>query len=171
MKQSVFLIGFMGSGKTYWGRRLGEAFDVPFYDLDATIVAHAGKTIPEIFAESGEEGFRRQERTRLLELLDQSPCIVATGGGTPCFFDNMEQMNLRGRTVFLDLPLAELLSRLERGKHKRPLLAGLSTEELPVFIEKMLEKRLPFYEKAQEKPEWSGVEAEYFERLVAAAVY
>lgn len=169
MTRSVFLVGFMGSGKSFWGRRLAETLDVPFYDLDALIVARAGKNIPEIFAESGETGFRQQERTQLLELLEQTPAVVATGGGTPCFFDNMEQMNRKGRTIYLDMPVEILAQRLGKDMQRRPLLAGLSAAELPDFIKRFLEKRAPFYEMAQEKPEWSGVEAVYLDRLVEAA--
>lgn len=161
----------MGSGKTFWGRRLAETLQCPFYDLDALIVAHAGKNIPEIFAELGETGFREMERARLLNLLEQEPAVVSTGGGTPCFFDNMEQMNAHGRTIYLDMPLEILVQRLEKEMHQRPLLAGLAPAELPPFIEKMLEKRAPFYEKAQQKPEWSGGEAGFWERLLQAATW
>lgn len=159
----------MGSGKTFWGRRLAETLQCPFYDLDTLIVAHAGKSIPEIFDELGETGFREMERARLLDVLKQPAAVVSTGGGTPCFFDNMEQMNAHARTIYLDLPVHILVQRLQKEMQNRPLLAGLSDETLPAFIEKMLEKRAPFYEKSQQKPEWSGVEAEYAKRLLHAA--
>ena len=160
----------MGSGKTYWGRRLAASLDCTFHDLDALIVADAGKTIPEIFAEKGEAGFREMERRQLHELLEQTPAaVVSTGGGTPCFFDNMEQMNARGRTIYLDIPVKILSQRLEKEMHLRPLLAGLTPDTLPGFIENMLEKRAPFYQKAHQIPEWSGVEVEYTARLLQAA--
>ena len=167
--QSVFLVGFMGSGKSFWGGRLADALEVPFYDLDALIVERSGKSISDIFAALGEQGFRELERDYLLELLDQPPAVISTGGGTPCFFDNMQQMNRRGKTIYLEIPLEVLVQRLEKGKHKRPLIAGLSAGELSGFIENMLEKRLPFYQLAQEKPQWSGEEEEYLKRLIASA--
>ncbi|MCC6281484.1 MAG: shikimate kinase [Saprospiraceae bacterium] len=169
MTRTVFLLGFMGSGKSYWGRRLSEALQLPYYDLDAHIVAVAGKSIPELFAEHGETGFRTLERQQLLELLEQPPSIVSTGGGTPCFFDNMAQMNNHGRTIYVHPPMDVMVERLARDMKKRPLLAELTTEELPAFIENLLQKRAPFYEQAQFTPEWSGEEEVYAERLLLAA--
>lgn len=169
MTKSVFLLGFMGSGKSYWGRRLSSTLELPFYDLDQHIVMQTGKSVPELFSELGETGFRDLERTFLLEMLDMPPCIVSTGGGTPCFFDNMEQMNRKSRTIYLDIPVDILAKRLSKEMQRRPLLANLSPDELPLFIENLLEKRTPFYEKAHQKPEWSGEEAVFSERLLAAA--
>lgn len=169
MTTSVFLLGFMGSGKSYWGRRLAEALQVPFYDLDAHIVAKTGKSIPELFAEHGETEFRTLERQHLLELLEQPASIVATGGGTPCFFDNMELMNRLGRTIYVHVPVEVMVQRLAKDMQKRPLIAGLTVEELPVFINNLLQKRASFYEQAQFTPEWSGEEAVYAERLLLAA--
>jgi shikimate kinase len=169
MTTSVFLLGFMGSGKSYWGRRLAEALQIPFYDLDAHIVAKTGKSIPELFAAHGEMGFRTLERQQLLELLEQPASIVATGGGTPCFFDNMELMNHLGRTIYVQVPIEVMAKRLAKDMQKRPLLSGLTEEELPAFIENLLQKRAPFYEKAQFTPEWSGEEEVYSERLLLAA--
>lgn len=159
----------MGSGKSYWGRRLAEALDTPFYDLDAYIVAQTGKSIPELFAEQGEAGFRKIEQEFLLRLIDLPASVVATGGGTPCFFDNMEQMNRFGRTIYLRIPEDILAQRLSKEMQRRPMLAGLSSEDLPGFIKGLLEKRAPFYEMAQQTPEWSGVEDLYFERIMEAA--
>ncbi|MBL7781677.1 MAG: shikimate kinase [Saprospiraceae bacterium] len=169
MTRSIFLIGFMGSGKSYWGQRLAEVLHVPFVDLDADIVASTGKSIAEIFAEQGESGFRALERQHLQVLISASPTVVATGGGTPCFFDNMDQMNAHACTIFLDVPVEVLAKRLSSEMQKRPMLAGLEPEQLPEFIEQMLEKRLPYYKLAQHKPAWSGVEAEYLSRLLLAA--
>ena len=169
MTASVFLLGFMGSGKSYWGRRLADTLQLPFYDLDALIVAHTGRSIPELFAEYGETGFRAIERNEILQLLSQPPSIVATGGGAPCFFDNMEQMNRFGRTIYLHVPVEVMAARLAKDMSKRPLLAGLTAEQLPAFIENLLQKRAPFYESAQQIPEWSGLEEVYAERLLQAA--
>jgi len=160
----------MGSGKSYWGRRLAAMLEMPFYDLDAYMVAQTGKSIPELFAEYGEAGFRKMEQAHLLSLMEQPASVVSTGGGTPCFFDNMEQMNRFGRTIYLHVPVGILAARLSKDMHQRPLLAGLSSEDLPDFIKNLLEKRTPFYELAQQTPEWSGVEAVYTERILEAAM-
>jgi len=168
MTEPIFLLGFMGSGKSYWGRRLSATLEMPFYDLDAYIVTQTGKSIPELFAEHGEAGFRKMEQAHLRSLMEQSASVVSTGGGTPCFFDNMEQMNRFGRTIYLQVPVEILAARLSKEMHRRPLLAGLNSEDLPDFIKNLLEKRAPFYELAQQKPEWSGVEAVYFKRILEA---
>ena len=169
MTVPIFLTGFMGSGKSYWGRRLAVSLEMPFYDLDAYMIAQTGKSIPELFAEHGEAGFRKMEHEYLMGLMEQPASVVSTGGGTPCFFDNMEQMNRFGRTIYLRIPIDVLAARLSKEMHRRPLLAGLNSEDLPGFIEKLLEKRAPFYEMSQQTPEWSGVEALYFERILEAA--
>lgn len=158
----------MGSGKSYWGRRLAAALEMPFYDLDAYIVAQTGYSIPELFAEHGEAGFRKIEQEHLMGLVKHT-AVVSTGGGTPCFFDNMEQMNKFGRTIYLRIPVDVLAQRLSKEMQRRPMLAGLSSDDLPGFIEVLLEKRAPFYEMAQQTPEWSGVEELYFERIMEAA--
>ena len=169
MALPVLLVGFMGSGKSFWGRRLAESLQLPFYDLDTLIVARTGKSIPELFAAEGETGFRKIERMQLLEVLEQPASVVATGGGTPCFFDNMGRMNSLGRTIYLQMPIDVLVQRLSKEMQTRPLLANLNREELPGFIEDLLKKRAPFYEMAQQVPEWSGVEGIYAERLLQAA--
>ena len=169
MTRSIFLIGFMGSGKSHWGRKLADILNVPFVDLDADIVSYAGMSISDIFAEQGETGFRELERERLHALMSGQFCVVATGGGTPCFFDNMDQMNASACTIFLDVPVEVLAKRLSGEMQKRPLLANLTPEQLPEFIGRMLEKRIPYYRQAQHTLAWSGVEAEYLTHLLQAA--
>lgn len=147
--QPIFLIGYMGSGKSTLGRALSRATGMPFVDLDNYIEGRYHKTVKEIFAERGEDGFRQVERNMLHEVADFENVIVACGGGTPCFFDNMEYMNRHGITVFLNTSIDKLHTRLMRGRHKRPLIADKNDEELREFIITALEKRMPHYSKAQ----------------------
>lgn len=149
--QPIFLIGYMGCGKSTLGRNLSAATGMRFIDLDHYIEARFHRTIREIFAERGEEGFRELERKMLHEVADFEDIIVACGGGTPCFFDNMEYMNDHGITVMLDTSLDKLHSRLMRGRHKRPLISDKTDEELRLFIVEALRERMPHYNKARIK--------------------
>jgi len=145
----IFLIGFMGSGKSTMGRALATELDLTFIDLDSFLEEKYFKTIPQIFAEEGEESFRRKERKVLEEVCSFDNVILATGGGAPCFFDNMELMNESGFCVFLDVDVTSLVNRLIHAKTERPLIKGKSPEELHEFIAGLLAKRRPFYEKAR----------------------
>jgi len=139
----------MGSGKSTMGRALASELDLTFIDLDSFLEEKYFKTIPQIFAEEGEESFRRKERKVLEEVCSFDNVILATGGGAPCFFDNMELMNKSGFCVFLDVDVTSLVNRLIHAKTERPLIKGKSPEELHEFIEGLLAKRRPFYEKAR----------------------
>lgn len=138
----------MGSGKSTLGRLVSKATGIPFIDLDAYIENRFHKSIRDLFAERGEEGFRIIERSMLHEVADMEDVIVACGGGTPCYFDNMEHINSRGVTVWLQAPLSILHSRLMRGRHKRPLIANLDSEGLRDFIVKALEQRRRHYSQS-----------------------
>jgi len=155
MEKVVFLVGFMGCGKTYWGRKLADTKGYGFADLDAMIEAGEGKTIADIFGEKGETGFRGTEQHYLHQTagFDQ-PTIVSTGGGAPCFFDNMDWMNRHGETLFLDMPVPVLAERLWKGREKRPLLTGLEREDFEGFIMDRLNVRLPFYTQAKHQVKW-----------------
>lgn len=144
----VFLIGYMGSGKTTLGKAFSRELGLDFIDLDWYIEARFHKTVSQIFAERGESGFREIERNMLHEVGEFENVVIAAGGGTPCFFDNVDYMNLSGKTVFLKASDEVLCRRLKIGKAKRPLLANKSDDELMETIKSALEKRLPFYEKA-----------------------
>jgi shikimate kinase len=145
----IILIGYMGAGKTTVGKALSKELGIPFYDLDWYIESRRRKTVPQIFAELGEEGFRQIERNMLHEVAEFEDVIISCGGGTPCFFDNMDYLNQQGQVVYLRCEPDVLQKHLMMGKTERPLLKGKSPEELNAFIREQLEKREPFYTKAQ----------------------
>ncbi len=141
----IFLTGYMGAGKTTLGKAFARELDVPFIDLDWYIEERYHKSIRELFTEWGEASFRELERTMLHEVAEFENVIISTGGGTPCFFDNMEYMNTHGQTVFLDVHLDVLFRRLRVATQQRPILQGKTDEELRAFIAEALEKRAPYY--------------------------
>jgi shikimate kinase len=169
MDRHVFLIGFMGSGKTHWGKMLAEVMDRPFVDLDEVISEMAGQSIPEVFATRGEAAFRDLETKALHSLSDWLPTVVATGGGTPCFHDNLNWMKMQGCTVYLDTPVEVLATRLRSEQAHRPLIAGVAPEGLPELIQTLLNRRLPFYEQAETILHYEpGADDAFFKRLLTA---
>ena len=145
----IVLMGYMGSGKTAMGKYLNRMLGLKTIDLDKYIEHIEEMSVSEIFRRYGEGGFRELERKMLHEVAEFEDVVVSTGGGTPCFFDNMEYMNDCGDTVFLDVEPAVLFRRLRVAKQQRPLLANKSDEELMYFICEALQKRHPFYSKAK----------------------
>ena len=145
----IILIGYMGAGKTTIGKALSKELGVIFYDLDWYIESRMRKTVSQIFAERGEEGFRKIEHNMLHEVAEFEDVIISCGGGTPCFFDNMDYMNQQGQVVYLKAEPEVLYKHLQMAKVERPLLKGKSKEELLTFIKEQLEKREPFYTKAR----------------------
>ncbi len=140
----------MGSGKTHWGRLLSEKLGIRFFDLDEEIVGQAGKPITEIFATTGEEHFRMLEKDVLQQLTEsQESFIMACGGGTPCYFNNIEFMNQHGTSVWINTPLDTLFNRLVGQKSKRPLIRDLSDDQLRGFISKKFSDRRMYYEQAE----------------------
>ena len=147
--ERLFLVGFMASGKSTTGRRIARKYGYDFIDLDAYIEKRYFKTIAQIFAEKGEDGFRQIESSLLDEVMGFEHVIVACGGGTPCFFDNMERMNKAGVTVYLNASAVDLCQYLKQsGLNKRPLVKDKSDEELLLYVQSSLQKRAPYYEKA-----------------------
>ncbi|OFX57820.1 MAG: shikimate kinase [Bacteroidetes bacterium GWB2_41_8] len=144
----IYLIGYMGSGKSTLGRKLAAALNLTFIDLDTFLEEKYFRTIPQIFAEEGEAEFRKKEQKVLHEVAAFDNVIVATGGGAPCFFDNMDVMNNSGFCIFLDVDTDSLVNRLIHAKTERPIIKGKSPDELHHFIDEMMMKRRPFYEKA-----------------------
>jgi shikimate kinase len=145
----IFLIGFMGSGKTHWGRLLSEKLRIRFFDLDEHITEQAGKTITEIFATEGEEQFRLLEKEAMYIITESHDSFVmATGGGAPCYFNNIEYMNQAGITVWLNTALPVIFERLSREKQKRPLIKELTDDQLDAYISKKFADRRIYYEQA-----------------------
>ena len=144
----IILIGYMGAGKTTIGKALSKELGATFYDLDWYIESRMRKTVAQIFAEKGEEGFRKMEYNMLHEVAEFENVIISCGGGTPCFFDNMDYLNQQGDVVYLKASPETLHKHLLMAKVERPLLKGKSTEELIAYISEHLKQREPFYEKA-----------------------
>lgn len=140
----------MGCGKTYWGKQLAERLKVPFFDLDEQIEEVAGKTINDIFAQDGEEFFRRREREMLMTLTESHETFVmSTGGGTPCFFNNIDYMNRKGTTLWLNCSAECLQERLKGEQEKRPLVRELDDEQLKAYITRKVGDRKIFYQQAK----------------------
>src|SRR5688572_20150646 len=126
-RMKIFLVGFMGAGKTYWGQQLSQKLNLPFFDLDDQVVSHEGKPINEIFADSGEEYFRLLEKDTLHIITESHDSFVmACGGGSPCYFNNVDYMNQSGTTVWINTPIDTLFNRLKEEKSRRPLIKDLS---------------------------------------------
>jgi shikimate kinase len=144
-----FLIGYMGSGKTTYGKLMSKELNLSFIDLDTFIEQKYLKTISDLFDEWGEVGFRKVEKEVLHEIAQFENTLISTGGGTPCFFDNMEYMNAHGDTIYLRTSVRELRDRLRMSRSKRPLISTKTDKELEASIAEMLEKRESFYMKAK----------------------
>lgn len=147
--QRIIIIGYMGAGKTTVGKALAKDMGLTFYDLDWYIESRMHKTVKQIFDEQGEEGFRRIERNMLHEVAEFEDVVISCGGGTPCFFDNMDYLNAQGDTFYLKAEPEVLKAHLLMGKTQRPLIKGKSPEELTDYIKQALQQRSPFYEKAK----------------------
>ena len=145
----IFLIGFMGSGKTHWGKQLAKQLDMSFFDLDDEISAKEKKSVSQIFAESGEEAFRVKEKEVLETLIDENnKMVLSCGGGTPCFFNNIERMKKYGVVVWLNTHIEVLLIRLKNEKGSRPLIKNVPDGELRSYIVRKLNERRIYYEQA-----------------------
>ena len=139
----------MGSGKTTVGKALSKATGMMFYDLDWYIENRMHTTVSKLFSERGEEAFRKIEYNMLHEVAEFEDVIISCGGGTPCFFDNMDYLNQQGDVVYLKATPEVLYKHLLMAKVERPLLKGKSPEELIAYITAHLKERTPFYEKAR----------------------
>ena len=145
----IIIIGYMGSGKTTVGHALSQELGLPFYDLDWYIETRMHRTVKQIFDEKGEEGFRKIEHNLLHEVAEFEDVIISCGGGTPCFFDNIDYINRQGETVYLKCTTDVLYKHLKMGKTVRPLLLNKTPDEVKTFIEALLKQREPFYAKAK----------------------
>ncbi len=148
LDMKVFLTGYMGSGKSTAGKKLAKELGMEFTDLDEYIEEQYGKTISAIFEEEGEEKFRALEHNYLKVLMNTDNRVISTGGGTPCYYGNMELMNSNGATVYLKMSVNALVQRLLSAKIKRPLIKDMSESDLRAFVSANLEKREDFYAMA-----------------------
>ncbi len=145
----IFLIGFMGSGKTHWGTLLAAHLSVPFFDLDKVVTDTEKISIDQIFNEKGEEYFRYAEKRILEQLVEENAeFIISCGGGTPCFFNNIRFMKKNGKVIWLNTQVDTLVNRLLKEKHSRPLLKNIADEELKPYILKKIIGRKLYYEQA-----------------------
>ena len=145
----IILIGYMGAGKTTLGKSLARHLGLEFIDLDWYIENRFHQSVSQLFATRGEEGFRKIEQNMLHEVAEFEDVVISAGGGTPCFFDNMEYMNQQGLTVYLKATPEILRTHIRMGKQKRPLIAQKNDEELDIFIRESLDKRESYYNQAR----------------------
>lgn len=148
----------MGAGKTTLGKAFARQLGLTFIDLDWYIEERFHRSISDLFRERGEDGFRQLERNMLHEAGEFEDVVISTGGGTPCFFDNMDYMNRQGQTVFLDVSVDVLFRRLRVATQQRPILQGKTDDELRTFIGHALEGRLPLYSQARYRFDGSRLE-------------
>ncbi|MEI7589457.1 MAG: shikimate kinase [Chitinophagia bacterium] len=146
--EKIFLIGMMGSGKTFWTKKIAQWIKSAGYDLDDLIEMTEEKTISEIFEEDGEEYFRKLEAKILRWFKEKKKYVLATGGGTPCFLENISWMKKEGVVIWLDESVEVLVERLSAEKAHRPLIAHLSKEEMAQFIQQKLVERHAYYQQA-----------------------
>jgi shikimate kinase len=163
----VFLIGLMGSGKTYWAVKLGALLNIHVFDLDKEIEKSENKNVAEIFAEKGEDYFRMKENEILKSFANKKHFVLSTGGGAPCFYDNMEWMNLYGITVWIDDSIEKIVERLVKEKSHRPLIAALNDNELNAFLTDMLNKRRAFYSQAKIHLNGNNINEEYLLKIIS----
>lgn len=168
MNQIVFLIGYMGVGKTTVGKRLSNLLGLDFVDTDQVIEKKFACSITDFFKKYSEESFRKEEQKVIQELIKgKKPAIVSVGGGLPCFNENMELMNSSGITIYLHRPAKELFQRLKQGKASRPLIANMSDNELLLFIEKSLLEREEYYNRSRFIAHRENQEAKDLAKLIS----
>ena len=156
----------MGSGKSYCAKKIAKKLKLAAYDLDNLIEMTEDLTIAEIFEEEGEEYFRKLEAKILRWFGEKKNFVLATGGGTPCFHNNIDWMNENGITIWLDEPIDVLVERLKPGKEHRPLIKDLSDEELGSFLTNKLAERKPFYSQAKHAMAYSNITEKNLLKLI-----
>lgn len=168
----IFLIGYMGCGKSTLGRKLARRLGLPFYDTDTLVEEHEGASVNDIFRYEGEACFRQLEREAVETILARGePCVVSTGGGLPAWHDNMELMNREGQTIYLRRSAAQIAARLTPyGKRKRPRLKDLDNDELIDFMTRNMAEREPFYTQARATIACDGKEDHELIELIVKAI-
>lgn len=162
----IFLLGMMGTGKSYWAKKLSKKLKTGGYDLDFLIESDEEKTIAEIFAEDGEAHFRKTEAKILRWFDEKKTFVLATGGGTPCFHDNMEWMNKHGITIWIDESIDTLVERLKPEKEHRPLIRDLSDHELSAFLSRKLAERSSYYQQAKYRLQGNAISDAGFAKII-----
>lgn len=164
----IFLIGYMGAGKSTVGKQLARELNVPWFDLDAVITENEEQTIQEIFDKNGESGFRGAERNYLQKIVEAQPnMVLSTGGGTPCFYDNMHFMQQNGTVVYLEMDPGTLAHRLKNSKASRPLIRQIPEDQLKIHIRNHLEERIAIYNDAHIVFPAMGMNKGKIEKLIA----
>ena len=163
----IFLIGFMGCGKTTLGKKLARTLNYNFIDLDSYIENKTTEKITEIFDKKGEQYFRDLEKESLNEICKMDNLAIATGGGTPCFFDNMQKILGSGKAIYLKIEIEDLLERLETEKSQRPLIKNKSAKELRGFINLTLLERKRFYKQANFIVDAKNITAKEIVKLIS----
>lgn len=164
--EKIFLIGMMGSGKSYWAKIIAKWNKCVAYDLDDLIEMNEEKTITEIFEEEGEESFRKLESKILKWFKEKKKFVIATGGGTPCFHDNMKWMKKEGVVIWLDESIETIVKRLALEKEHRPLIATMNEAEIATFIQEKLIQRNPFYQQADYRLSSDQLTEPYLKKLI-----
>lgn len=164
---NIFLIGMMGSGKSYWGKVISEMIHYKFVDMDELLILQEGKSINDIFKEKGEQYFREKE-TEILQqsFLYKDNFVMATGGGLPCFNNNMKQLNEQGITIWINEPVVVLYERLLKEKSHRPLLKDLSEDGIKEFIQIKLTERTPYYNQAKYIVSGKDITPEFIHQII-----
>lgn len=163
----IYLIGYMGCGKSYWGRRLADSLNFDFVDLDDLIEEREDMTIPDIFSQFGETSFRKREQSALLSTQElKRPTIISTGGGAPCFHNNMSVMNTMGLTLFLEASPFVLKQNILKSDDERPIVKTVPESELETYIGNHLNSRLSFYQQAKFKCNVKGLKLEDLRQLL-----
>ncbi len=164
----IFLWGMPGSGKSTTGKKLAKKLGLPFIDLDKVIEKHTGQTIASLFQEKGESYFRILEKNLLEETIQSQPAFVmATGGGAPCFFDNLQRMKEAGTTIFLNKSLVAIARKIsKKGIAKRPLLAGMDQQNLEKELAAKFQHRMAFYQKAHYEIKEGDIDASYIASFI-----
>jgi len=162
-----FLTGFMGCGKSFWGQKLATSYSLKFIDLDRFIETQHACSVNQLFEEKGEAVFRSIEHAALLEIIaSEETCIIATGGGTPCFYDNLKRMNEYGVSIYLHASPRYLVQRLINETSIRPLLKNLDEDELVAFVNATLAEREKFYLASSYKIDVENCDETIFEPII-----
>ena len=162
----VFLIGLMGSGKSFWAEKLSGLLKIPFFDLDTEIEKEENKTIAEVFQREGEDAFRIKEAAALRSFSNKETFILSTGGGTPCFHGNMQWMNGQGITIWIDESVEIIEKRLKKERLQRPLIASIPEAGLHDFLSQMLHTRSVFYAQANFRLTGNEIELNKFLKIL-----